>query len=219
MDHTVVMPADFVELDAVDDWRCILSGIFAEYAAGSYPAAAELVSAVAAAAEAAEHHPDVDVRYPDRVRIVLTTHAVGGLTTADVELARQISRLAADIGATSVPSAPQVVEVAIDTMDADRIRPFWAAVLGYVAVDGNLVDPARIGPPMWFQQMDEPRAGRDRFHIDVSVPDDIVAERLTAALAAGGTLVTDRYAPAWWILADADGNEACICTWQSPASG
>jgi 4a-hydroxytetrahydrobiopterin dehydratase len=108
----------------------------------------------------------------------------------------------------------QAVEVAIDTLDADRIRPFWAAVLAYRDVDGVLVDPLRLGPPMWFQTMDEPRPGRDRFHIDVSVPHDEAEARIEAALAAGGRMVTDRYARAWWVLADADGNEACVCTWQ-----
>jgi len=99
-------------------------------------------------------------------------------------------------------------------MDADRIRPFWAAVLGYRDEGGYLVDPLRIGPPVWFQQMDEPRTDRDRFHIDVSVAHDAAPARLGAALAAGGRLVTDQFARSWWVLADADGNEACICTWQ-----
>jgi 4a-hydroxytetrahydrobiopterin dehydratase len=76
------------------------------------------------------------------------------------------------------------------------------------------VDPRRLGPPVWFQQMDEPRPGRGRFHLDVSVPHDQAEARVAAALEAGGTLVTDQYARSWWILADADGNEACVCTWQ-----
>ena len=214
MDYTNVTAEEFADLDRLDDWRFVLGSVFAHFRAGSFLAAAALVSAVAEAAEAADHHPDIDVRYPDHVRIMLATHASGGLTTLDVELALEISMLAARAGATATPSAPQGVEIAIDTMDAGRIRPFWAAVLGYREVDGTLVDPLRIGPPIWFQQMDEPRNHRDRFHIDVSVAHDVADERITAALAAGGTLVTDRFARSWWVLADADGNEACICTWQ-----
>jgi 4a-hydroxytetrahydrobiopterin dehydratase len=42
----------------------------------------------------------------------------------------------------------------------------------------------------------------------------VADERVAAALAAGGTLVEDRFARSWWVLADADGNEACVCTWQ-----
>ena len=214
MEYTSVSPDELAALDGLDDWRYVLGAIRADFRAGSFPGAAALASAVADAAEQANHHPDIDVRYPDRVRVVLTTHATGGMTTRDVELARQVSALAAEAGATPEPTVAQAVEIAIDTMDADRIRPFWAAVLGYRDQDGYLVDPLRTGPPVWFQQMDEPRTDRDRFHIDVSVPHDVAGERIASALAAGGTLVTDRFARSWWVLADADGNEACVCTWQ-----
>ncbi len=210
----MVTANEIADLADLADWRFVLGAIQADFRAGSFPGAASLVSAIATAAEAADHHPDIDVRYPDRVRVVSATHAAGGVTTLDVDLARTISTLAARAGATSEPASSQAVEIAIDTMDPDRIRPFWAAVLGYREVGGNLVDPLRIGPPMWFQQMDEPRTDRDRFHIDVSVPHDVAEARVAAALAAGGTLVTDRFARSWWVLADADGNEACVCTWQ-----
>ena len=195
MEHTLVSADELAALEGLDDWRFVLGAIHAHYRTGSFRAAAALVSAVAEAAEAVDHHPDIDVRYPDRVRIVLVTHAAGAVTTLDVELAREISRLAAAAAAVPEPAAPQAVEIAIDTMDADRIRPFWAAVLGY-RDDGRgyLVDPLRIGPPVWFQQMGEPRTDRDRFHVDVSVPHDVAAARIASALAAGGTLVTDRFA-------------------------
>jgi 4a-hydroxytetrahydrobiopterin dehydratase len=214
MEYQQVRPDEFAALDGLDDWRYALGAIHADFRAGSFPAAAALVVAIADAAEAAVHHPDIDVRYPDRVRVTLTTHAVLGLTTLDVELARTISRLASAAGAGGDPTTTQEVEVAIDTMDADRIRPFWAAVLGYREADGVLIDPLRSGPSIWFQQMDEPRTERNRFHVDVSVPHDVAEQRVAAALAAGGTLVSDARARAFWVLADADGNEACVCTWQ-----
>jgi len=211
---TPLTPDEFAAVEGLDDWRFVLGAIHAEFTFGSFGEAAGFVERVGAAADAADHHPDVALRYPGRVRVTLRTHATGGLTTLDVDLARTISGLAADAGATSSPTSGQAVEIAIDTMDAGRIRPFWAAVLGYVDVNGNLVDPSRLGPPMWFQQMDEPRTERQRFHIDVSVPHDEAAARVAAAIAAGGRLVTDQYARSWWVLADADGNEACVCTWQ-----
>ena len=77
-----------------------------------------------------------------------------------------------------------------------------------------IVDPVRIGPAFWFQQMDQPRPQRNRIHIDVTVPHDAAEARIADALAAGGTLVSDRRARAFWVLADPEGNEACICTWQ-----
>lgn len=214
MEYTEITDQQFTELDGLDDWRVVLGAAHAVFRAGSFPAAAALVSAIADVAEAAQHHPDVDVRYPDRVRVALTTHATGRLTTLDADVARQISAIAAAAGATSEPDRSQGIEVAIDTLDADRIRPFWAAVLGYRNVGGTLVDPVRIGPTFWFQQMDEPRLDRDRFHIDVSVPHDVADDRIAAALAAGGRLVSEEFARSWWVLADADGNEACVCTWQ-----
>ena len=214
MEAPPVTATQIAALDGLDDWRFVLGTLRGDFQAGSYPAAAALVVAITEAAEAAVHHPDIDIRYPGRVRVVLTTHAMGCVTELDVALARDISRLAAAAGAAAVPENGQALEIAIDTMDADRIRPFWAAVLAYREVNGNLVDPLRAGPAMWFQEMSEPRTDRDRFHLDVSVPHDQADARVAAALAAGGRLVTDAYARSWWVLADADGNEACVCTWQ-----
>ena len=114
----------------------------------------------------------------------------------------------------------QVLEIGIDALDAAAIRPFWRAVLGYVDEPGRsgpwdgLVDPLGQGPAIWFQQMDAPRPQRNRIHVDVSVPHDEAEPRIRAALAAGGTLLSVAQAPAFWVLADAEGNEACVTTWQ-----
>ena len=214
MDYTLVTADEFATLEGLADWRYVLGVIRADFVATSFPAAAALVVSITDAAERAVHHPDIDVRYPGRVRVSLTTHATGALTMHDGELARDISGLAAASGALPAPADVQGLELAIDTIDADRIRPFWAAVLGYREVGDVLVDPFRSGPTVWFQQMDEPRTQRNRFHIDVSVPHDVAEQRIAAALGAGGTLVSDRRARAFWILSDVDGNEACVCTWQ-----
>lgn len=214
MDYTTVTAPEFAGLDGLSDWRVVLNGAHANFRTGSFGAATALATEIAGAADAAVHHPDIDIRYPDRVHVFITTHATGGLTTLDVDLAHTISSLARRAGATPEPAVAQAIEMAIDTVDADRIRPFWAAVLGYREVDGALVDPLRFGPPMWFQACESPRPGRSRFHVDVSVPHDAAEARIAAALAAGGTMVTDQFARSWWVLADADGNEACVCTWQ-----
>ncbi len=116
--------------------------------------------------------------------------------------------------------AVQVIEIGIDALDAAGIRPFWQAVLGYGDEPGHhgpadpLVDPLGQGPAVWFQQMDAPRPQRNRIHLDVSVPHDEAPGRIAATLAAGGTVSYDAEAPAFWVLADAEGNEACITTWQ-----
>jgi 4a-hydroxytetrahydrobiopterin dehydratase len=62
--------------------------------------------------------------------------------------------------------------------------------------------------------MDAPRPQRNRIHFDVSVAHDEAQERIAAAVAAGGTLTYDAEAPAFWVLADPEGNEACVTTWQ-----
>lgn len=64
--------------------------------------------------------------------------------------------------------------------------------------------------------MDAPRPQRNRLHLDVAVPHDVAEHRVRAALEAGGHLVTDAYAPTWWVLADAEGNEVCLTTWRGP---
>jgi 4a-hydroxytetrahydrobiopterin dehydratase len=211
----LVTAEDVAATEGLADWRYVLGHLVATYRTGSFGAAADLTARIAAAADAADHHPDVDVRYPDVVRVVLRTHADGAVTDLDVSMARTISALASDGGHRSEPGRGQVTEIAIDAVDVEAVRPFWRAVLDYRdAPDGTLVDPARIGPPVWFQQMDEPRPQRNRIHLDVDVPHDVAEARVAAALAAGGTMITDEFARSWWVLADAEGNEACVCTWQ-----
>ena len=111
------------------------------------------------------------------------------------------------------------MEIAIDALDIDAVRPFWQAVTGYVehrvrpGGPIELVDPGRRGPSIWFQQMDAPRPQRNRVHLDVTVAHDVAEARVDAALAAGGRLVDDSHARAFWVLADVEGNEACVSTW------
>jgi 4a-hydroxytetrahydrobiopterin dehydratase len=62
--------------------------------------------------------------------------------------------------------------------------------------------------------MDAPRPQRNRIHIDISVPHDEASALIQAALAADATMRYAAEAPAFWVLADAEGNEACITTWQ-----
>lgn len=184
------------------DWRLLLWRLHATFRANSFKDAAAFVTRVADIGDV-----DVDVRPPGIVHV--------SVPHEDVTTAEAIAAAAREHGLDAVPSTVAVTEVAIDAMDIPRVKPFWRALLNYVD-DGDdaLADPARIGPPFWFQQMDEPRTDRNRFHIDVTVPHDVAEPRIEAALAAGGTLLTDKYARAFWVLADPEGNEACICTWQ-----
>ena len=131
-----------------------------------------------------------------------------------MELARQVSAAARELEVPADPSAVGLINLAIDALVAADVQPFWRALLGYQQ-DGpeDLIDPQSSGPSIWFQDIDEPRPQRNRIHVDVSVPHDLAEERVAAAIAAGGHLVTDEHAPMWWVLADPEGNEACVSTW------
>ncbi|QTE28694.1 4a-hydroxytetrahydrobiopterin dehydratase [Pengzhenrongella sicca] len=203
-------------------WRVVQRRLHASFRTGDFARGVELVARIGDLAEAAGHHPDLDLRYP-RVHVVLTTHDAGGLTGKDVALAREISAVADELGFAGDPTRPAVVEIAIDALQIPAVQPFWRAVLGYrdevlppsEGLSPAVVDPDGIGPTVWFQQMDAPRPQRNRIHVDVDVPHDVAQERVAAAIAAGGRLVSDRRAPAFWVLADPEGNEACVCTWQA----
>lgn len=164
-----------------------------------------------------------DIR-ADRVELTLQPRTSAHVDERSIELANGITAALTQqgwrtvaLGADLTPlRGVQGFEIAIDTMDLTAIRPFWKAVLGYVDEPGShnaLVDPLRQGPAFWFQQMDQPRTQRNRIHFDITVPHDEAQQRIDAAVAAGGTLVSDAAARSFWILADREGNEICICTW------
>ncbi len=213
--------SEFAATHDLPDWRITGHVIEADYKAPDWASAVRLIGEIGAEADRVQHHPDVDLRYPGRVRVSLTTHAANGLTIQDASLAATISQFARAAGATALPARVSRCDIAIDALDIAAVLPFWRAVLSYVdeppapgeAVDA-LIDPLRIGPPVWFQQMDQPRPQRNRVHLDVRVPHDVAETRIAAAIAAGGRLLTDQYAPAFWVLADLEDNEICVCTWQ-----
>ncbi len=196
----------------LEDWRVVRGALRTSFATPDMSAGAELVRRVVEAANDANHHPDLGVRY-SRVLVDLVTHDAGGLTLKDVEMARTISDIAAGLGLRAEPEVRQVLEVCVDALDIDAVRPFWEAVTGFdVDEAGNLVDTATGSGSLWFQQMDAPRPQRNRLHVDIDVPLEVVEGRLAAALDAGGVLVSASSAPAFWVLADPEGNEACLST-------
>lgn len=199
----------------LEDWRPVLGRLVTRFRTGDFVSGLRLVTAVTDAAEQANHHPDVDLRYP-HVDVDLTSHDVGGLTARDVRLARRVSEIAAGQGLAADPAARTLVELSLDTWDADEVGPFWAAVLAGDYADDQVTDPAGGVPVLWFQPCERPGADEpdpaQRFHWDVWVPVDQARARVDAALAAGGTLVSDDEAPSFVVLADPQGNKACVCT-------
>ncbi|WP_027478929.1 VOC family protein [Gryllotalpicola ginsengisoli] len=217
-----ISPQRFHSSPGVEDWRVVFGGASAYFATGSFAVGAQLVAKIAELADAANHHPDVDLRYPG-VLVRLTTHEVmpeALLSDRDAALAAQISEAARELGVATDPTKVQTFQLTIDALDIEKVRPFWAAVLGYTERgDGDVVDPGAFAPGISFQQMDGPRPQRNRIHVDVSVPAQLAQARVDAALAAGGSLVTDAHAPYWWTLADPEGNEVDVAPWMDSWTG
>ena len=76
-------------LSGLAGWRREGDEIVRDYALESFPAVISFVGRIAELAEAADHHPDLDIRY-NKLRVALTSHDSGGLTRRDLELAAQI---------------------------------------------------------------------------------------------------------------------------------
>jgi 4a-hydroxytetrahydrobiopterin dehydratase len=194
-------------------WVLLLDRIATRIPTTDFATGLALIGQIGAAAEAADHHPDLDLRYA-AVGVLLSSHDEGGVTERDLALARTISDLAAKSGLT--PSAAGVVqlELGLDSPDRTAVAPFWAAVLGGTAGDIEVVDETGRLPTIWFQRSgrDEPR---QRWHHDLWIDPAEVRPRIDAAVAAGGRLVSDAEAPAFWVLEDPEGNRICLCTWQS----
>lgn len=86
-------------LDRLDGWERDGPTIRRTITCADFRAAVSFIDAVAEAAEAADHHPDIELRRYRRLTFILTTHAAGAITARDVELAAEIDRLATIGGA------------------------------------------------------------------------------------------------------------------------
>jgi 4a-hydroxytetrahydrobiopterin dehydratase len=208
----------FRESEGVEDWRNLSDSACALFRTASFTAATRFVAAIGELAGVEDHRPAIDLRHDTvTVQLVTVTATYDGMSQRDVDLARQISAVARAHGLVADPSAVQSLLVIPGAPAGAEVLPFWRAVLGYEARPGSsdedLVDPHRRGPAFWVERMKEARPdGGGAIHVAIWVPSEQAEARVAAALAAGGRLVRDQYAPAWWTLADAAGNEADIAT-------
>lgn len=214
-------PHEFHGFEGVEDWRVLGEGACAYFRTGSFAAGVKFAQAIAELPGLDERRPDADLRHDGvTVRLVTLEADYFGMTTADVELARRISTIARDQGLEAEPGSVQSLLVIPGALSTAEVLPFWKAVLGYEprddSPDEDLVDPRGRGPAFWFEEMEELRAdGGGAIHVAVWVPHEQAEARVAAALASGGRIVRDDFAPAWWTLADAAGNEADIATTRS----
>lgn len=98
-----------VDRAGLDDWIRIRSSLHARFDTGTFAAGIALTDSIAAAAEEANHHPDLLLTYPS-LTVTLTSHDVGGITSRDIALAERISELAAEAGVRADPTSIARVE-------------------------------------------------------------------------------------------------------------
>ena len=218
-----------IAANGLADWRKLGQGLHARYLVDDFAAAVRFVTAIGDAGDALGHHPrvtikgcvvdlkliSVDAVYRDEEG---TGHVVDWVTQLDLDLARRVSEIAAEQGISADPASVTVIELALDTAQVATIAPMWAVLLtgsaeskGRGTITDDVRDPAERVPILWFQDTDEHATPRQRFHIDVWVPPEVAERRIADTVAAGGIIVDDSHAPWYTVIADQEGNRACVC--------
>ena len=218
------------------DWRKLAQGLHARYLVDDFGTGARFVAAVGEAGDALGHHLSVSLgnRFVDLKLVSAdaiyrdgegTEHVIEWVTQQDVDLARAITEIAADHRLDADPASVSVIELGLDTPDSARIAPVWAALLtGNAAAQGHgspgdeIRDATRRVPNLWFGDTAEHESPRQRFHVEVYVAPEVGAQRIAAAVAAGGTVVDDSETPSLTVIADQDGNTGVLCVAASPAT-
>lgn len=186
----------------LQDWRKLAQKLHARFLIDAYADGVRFVAAVGEACQDAVPEVRLGASFVD-------------LATRDADIAGRISAIAAEHGLTADPTAVAQLEIGLDTADLVELGPFWAAVLtgSTDSFTGNdIVDPTGRVANIWFQGTTPHETPRQRFHLDLWVPPEVVPGRIEAALAAGGKVVYDEEAPAFIVLADPQGNKVCLCT-------
>jgi 4a-hydroxytetrahydrobiopterin dehydratase len=237
----MVSPMDMLtgtQIAEVDltDWRKLGQGLHARYVVGDFGAGVRFLAAVAQAGDALGHYPRVtmgegyvDLKLLSRDAVYRdgdgVEHVVDWVTQKDVDLARRVTEVAAEQSVAADPGSITTVELALDTAHAATIAPVWSALLtgstdsvGRGTIGDDVRDAEERVPILWFQDTDEHETPRQRFHLDVWVPADMADRRIQAAVAAGGIVADDSQAPSYTVIADQDGNKACVCTMLSAAT-
>jgi len=203
------------------DWVVTHGGAMAVYPVGSLAAAVRLAEAVAAV-PGVQESGTVLTAAPDRLSVRLQ-RGVFFLEAHHVDLARAVSAVAAEQGATAARAAVHTVQLAIAGRPEALDVGFWRTVLGYVPLaEDNATDPLGHGSTVWMQELDPDKPLRHAMHVDVSMAREHAQAWVEAAVAAGGSVVYDDEAPRVWILADPAGNKVCVASWPDgaePATG
>ncbi|UFU04513.1 4a-hydroxytetrahydrobiopterin dehydratase [Ruania suaedae] len=211
------------------DWRKLAQGLHARYLVEDFGAAARFVAALAEAGHSLGHHPRVSIS-TGHVDLELvsddavyrdgegTEHRVEWVSQQDLDLARLITVIAADLGLAADPASVSEIELGLDTTSSATIAPVWAALLtgsassqGRGSPSDEIRDATGRVPNLWFGELDPKDASCERFHLEVYVAPEALAARIDAVLAAGGSIVDDSQAPSLTVIADQDGNRGVVC--------
>jgi Glyoxalase-like domain len=109
---------------------------------------------------------------------------------------------------------PSVIKsVSFDAVDALALARFWAAVFGSDVDEESTADKAFVeaagwgGPNIWFTRVPEPKAAKNRMHLDLRAPGTVAAE-VSRLEILGATVV--RNDPRLTVMQDPEGNEVCV---------
>ena len=114
--------------------------------------------------------------------------------------------------------ADTTLGLVVDCADPDKLARFWAPALGYtnLGAAGNYVllmpaDPGR--PKLLLQAVPEAKVAKNRVHFDIETPDiDSEAARLESLGARRlETEAREEHGTRWFVMADPEGNEFCVC--------
>jgi predicted enzyme related to lactoylglutathione lyase len=118
--------------------------------------------------------------------------------------------------------AGMCVEVTLDCADLETVAAFWQTVLGYACeqvIEGRYVTLSGDGPALSLQRVPEPKAGKNRLHLDLLVAD--VDGEVARLQALGATVLPpgarEEFGQRWFVLADPEGNEFWVA--EDPSAG
>lgn len=206
----------FLAAEGLEDWVVLHGGPTAVFRVATLSDSAKLALAISQLPELEGGVAQLNI--VANLLTVRLTREVWKIKPRHIDVARAISSVARAYGAVPEPGSVQEVQIAISAKPDDIDLDFWRAVLGYEPMlQDNAIDPLGNSSTVWMQELDEAKNLRHAMHIDVSVAREHAVARVEAAVSAGGVVVDDSHAPAWWILADRSGNKVCIAAWPDGA--
>ena len=205
MRHTVrrmdMLTRDQIGKARLAEWRQLAQGLHARFLTDGLGAAAKFLRALSEVGDM-ERHLKVRIG-PAYIDLELVSddaiyrddegveHTVEWVTQRDVDLANRVTMLAKEHGLRADPTAVSEVELGLDAQAPGTIAPVWAALMtgdpdsqGRGTPGQEVRDATSRVPNLWFDET--PTFERSqRFHVEVYVAAEVVAERLQAAIAAG----------------------------------